>query len=109
MALFAVLTAVPGHVRDPARCQALVLSRAREGRQCTAKATTTRDGQPCCARHKKARWFFVWSPTNLLEGEDRVRYRRRLMEKMWADLGLPSDDGETSPVRLVTPPADESK
>jgi hypothetical protein len=74
------LTPVPSHVSDPSICQAVVLSSA--GRQCCAKATTKRDGYPCCNRHKNARWFVVWTPLNLMSAIDASRHYGRVMEEL---------------------------
>jgi len=81
---------VPGHVRDPKLCQALVLSDGAR-RQCSAKATGKRrptlpadDPQvyPCCARHRRARWFVLWTPVYGLTGAARLEHTRRALERM---------------------------
>jgi hypothetical protein len=85
------LTPVPSHERDPSRCQATVLS--SQGQQCSARATTKRDGHPCCSRHQRARWFVLWTPASLLSRLDSIRAYQRVIE----DLRY----GKRSPVRLV--------
>jgi hypothetical protein len=81
------LSPVPSHIPDPARCQATVLS--SRGKQCTAKATTRRDGQPCCNRHKNSRWFVVWTPLNEMSHADAVRRYQRIVAAASGELEPP--------------------
>lgn len=94
------LTPVPSHVRDPSQCQAVVLS-SSAGRQCAYRATTKRDGHPACSRHKKARWFVLWTPLNLMSSLDASRHMQRLL--------LELRRGKISPVRPVPKPTGVSQ
>lgn len=98
------LQIVPGHVRDPARCQALVLSsvgkgKGEGGRQCSAKATSKRrpdyppaarkgEEHPVCRLHKLARWFVLWRPVDALRGAEAIEHRRRVIDRLPLPLPL---------------------
>jgi hypothetical protein len=103
------LEIVPGYVRDPERCQALVLS-SGDFRQCAAKATSRRRPSlpthvaadalaqhPCCERHRRARWFVLWNPLDALSGAERLDHTRRLLERL-------ESPGGPRPATVGTPP-----
>jgi hypothetical protein len=91
-----MITGVPGHVRDLTICQALLTtSTVIPTPQCRAKADTTRDGYPCCWRHKKANRFVPWTPLALMSREDAVFVEMcdalTAIMHQWLERGVPRE------------------